>query len=168
MHCEYRLVMNWFLCCHFWKISKSNIIKLWKALLSFILISQIKFSLETINSIALLKFSLVFMQKGTLAIFQCFKNTKKLPTSNPHHSRLVPRIGTFEWLWPMDYKSYETFIALTYQPWRRDRESLSLIFVNTEKSRKYDTLRNFLKTCEVFGIVIKLHLEWLNYFLNGN
>ena len=102
------------------------------------------------------------MQKGALAIFQCFKNTKKLRTSNPHHFRLVPRIGTFEWLWPMDYKSYETFIALTYQRWRRDRESLSLIFVNTEKSRKYDTLRNFWKTYEVFGIVIKLHLSnWI-------
>ena len=25
--------------------------------------------------------------------------------SNPYHSRLVPRIGTFEWLWPMDYVS---------------------------------------------------------------
>ena len=137
--------------------------KLWKTLSSFFYFDIInKVSLETINSIALLKFSLVFMQKGALAIFQCFKNTKKLPTSNPHHSQLVPPIGTFEWLWPMDYKSYETFIALTYQRWRRDRESLSLIFVNTEKSRKYDTLRNFLKTYEVFGIVIKLHLSnWI-------
>ena len=23
--------------------------------------------------------------------------------SNPFHSRLFPRIGTFKWLWPMDY-----------------------------------------------------------------
>ena len=50
-----------------------------------------------------------------MAIFQWFKNTKRLPISDRYvdflespsdklqiFSRLVPRIGTFEWLWPMD------------------------------------------------------------------
>ena len=76
MHCEYRLIMNYFLCCNFWKISKSNIMKLWKTVLSYILTRNIKFSLEIINPRALLKFSLVFMQKGLWQYFNASKLQK--------------------------------------------------------------------------------------------
>ena len=36
--------------------------------------------------------------------------------SNPYHSRLVPRIGTFEWLWPMDYVWYKNETHLSTRP----------------------------------------------------